>query len=36
MDLNEVGWEGVDCMHLVQDKVHWRAHVNTVMSHLIP
>jgi hypothetical protein len=32
MDLKEMGWEGVDWIHLAQDKVQWRAVVNTVMS----
>jgi hypothetical protein len=30
MDLREIGWEGVDWMHLAQDRVQWRAVVNTV------
>jgi hypothetical protein len=30
MDLREIGWEGVDCIHLVQDRDQWRALVNTV------
>jgi hypothetical protein len=25
VDLKEVGWEGVDCIHLVQDWDQWRA-----------
>jgi len=32
MDLREVGWEGMDWIHLVQDKVQWGALVNTVMN----
>jgi hypothetical protein len=24
MDLREVGWEGVDWMHLAQDRDQWR------------
>jgi hypothetical protein len=30
MDLNEIGWEGVDWMHLAQDRDQWLALVNTV------
>jgi len=32
MDLRETGWEGVDWMHLAQDRDQWRALVNTVMN----
>jgi hypothetical protein len=32
IDLWEIGWEGVDRMHLVQDRDQWRAAVNTVMK----
>jgi hypothetical protein len=32
MDLREVGWEGVDLMHLAQDRDQWRAIVNMVMN----
>jgi len=28
MDLNEIGCEGVDCIHLVQDKYQWWAFTN--------
>jgi hypothetical protein len=28
MDLGEIGWEGVDRMHLVEDRNQWRALVN--------
>jgi hypothetical protein len=30
MDLREVGWEGVDWIHLPQDRDQWQAFVNTV------
>jgi hypothetical protein len=30
--LREIGWEGVDWMHLAQDMDNWRAVVNTVMN----
>jgi hypothetical protein len=32
LDLREIGWEGVDWMHLAQDKDQWRVLVNTVMN----
>jgi hypothetical protein len=36
MGLQEIGWEGVDWMHLAQDRGQWRAVVNTVMNLLVP
>jgi len=36
MDLREIYCEGVDCMHLAQDEVQWRAVVNTVMTLRVP
>jgi hypothetical protein len=36
MDLRETWREGVDCMHLTQDRDQWRALVNSVMNFLIP
>jgi hypothetical protein len=32
MDLWEVGWEGLEWMHLAEGKDQWRAVVNTVMN----
>jgi hypothetical protein len=32
MDLREIGWEGVDWMHLAQDRDQWRALMDTVMK----
>jgi hypothetical protein len=32
MDLNEVAWEGVDWIHLTQDRDQWWGLVNTVMN----
>jgi hypothetical protein len=32
MDFRETEWEGVDCIHLAQDKGQWRALVNTIMN----
>jgi hypothetical protein len=36
MDLREIGWEGVDRMHLAEDRDQWRALVNTVMNLQVP
>jgi hypothetical protein len=36
MDLREIGWEGVDWMHLAQDKNQWRTLVNAVMNLRVP
>jgi hypothetical protein len=36
MDLRETGWEGVDWMHLAQDRDQCRAVVNTVMDLWVP
>jgi hypothetical protein len=32
MDLGEIGWGGVEWIHLAQDRDHWRALVNAVMN----
>jgi hypothetical protein len=32
MDLKEIGWDGMDWIHLAQDRDQWRALVNTVMN----
>jgi hypothetical protein len=32
MDLTEIGWEGVEWIHLAQDRDWWWALVNTVMN----
>jgi hypothetical protein len=32
MALTEIGWEGVDWLHLAQERDQWRAVVNTVMN----
>jgi hypothetical protein len=32
ISLKEVGCEGVDWIHLAQDRIQWRAVVNTVMK----
>jgi hypothetical protein len=36
MDLREIVWEGVEWMHLAQDRDQWWAVVNTVMSLRAP
>jgi hypothetical protein len=36
MDLREIRWEGLDWMHLAQDRGQWRAVVNTVMNFRVP
>jgi len=36
MNLREAGWEGVDWIHLAQDRDQWRALVNTVMNLWVP
>jgi hypothetical protein len=32
MDLREIGWEGVDWLHLAENRNQWHAHTNTVMN----
>jgi hypothetical protein len=32
MDLREIGWEGMDWIHMTEDRDQWRALVNTVMN----
>jgi hypothetical protein len=36
MDLKEIGWEGVDWIHQVQDRVQWQALMNMVMKLCVP
>jgi hypothetical protein len=36
MDLREIGWEGVDWMHLAEDSDQWRAVVNTIINVRVP
>jgi hypothetical protein len=36
MDLREIGWYGMDWIHLAQDRDQWRALVNAVMNLLVP
>jgi hypothetical protein len=36
MDLREIGWGGINWVHLAQDRDQWRALVNTVMKLRVP
>jgi hypothetical protein len=36
MSLCKIGWEGMDWMHLAQDRGQWQALVNMVMSLWVP
>jgi hypothetical protein len=36
MDLREIGWDGIDCIELAQDRDQWRTLVNTVMNLRVP
>jgi hypothetical protein len=36
MDLREIGIDGTNWIRLAQDRVQWRAFVNTVMNLRIP
>jgi hypothetical protein len=36
MDLKEIGWEGVDWIHLVRDRDQWLAVVHVVMDLRFP
>jgi hypothetical protein len=32
LDLREIGWEGVNWMHLAEDRNQWRAPMNRVIN----
>jgi hypothetical protein len=36
MDRREIEWDGMDSIHLAQDKDQWRALVNTAMDLQVP
>jgi len=36
MGLQEIGYESMDWIELVQDRERWRAHVNAVMNSRVP
>jgi len=36
MNAREIGWAGVDWMHLAQNRDQWRAVMNTVMNLRVP
>jgi hypothetical protein len=36
IDLREIGWDGMDCIDLAQDRDQWTALVNTVMNLWVP
>jgi hypothetical protein len=36
MDLQEVGWKGMDWIDLAQDVDRWRAHIYAVMNLQVP
>jgi hypothetical protein len=35
-DFKEIGWKGVDRIHMAQHMNRWRAVVNTVLNHQAP
>jgi len=36
MDLREIGWKGIEWMHLSQDRVQWWALVHVVINLQVP
>jgi hypothetical protein len=36
MNLREIGWDGMDWIHLAQGRDQWRALVNMVMNLRVP
>jgi hypothetical protein len=35
IDLKELGWEGMDCIYLAQDRDQWQALINMLMKLLV-
>jgi hypothetical protein len=36
MDFKEIGWGGMDAIHLARDRNQWRALVNTAVNLRVP
>jgi hypothetical protein len=36
VDLREIGWDGVDCIDMAQDRDQWGALLNTVFNFRVP
>jgi hypothetical protein len=36
MDFREIGWDGMDWVHLAQDWGQWRVLMNTIMNLRVP
>jgi hypothetical protein len=36
MALRETGWDGMDCIHLAQERNQWKSLVNTVVNLWVP
>jgi hypothetical protein len=36
LDLREIGIDGENCIRLAQDRIQWRAFVNTVLNFQVP
>jgi hypothetical protein len=36
MGVREIGWSGMDCIDLAEDRDYWRALVNTVINLRVP
>jgi hypothetical protein len=36
IDLREIGWDGMDCIDVIQDTDQWRALVNMVTNFRVP
>jgi len=35
MDLQEIGWEGVDCIELIWDRNKWQAVLSSALNHWV-